>query len=60
MFPRKIFENLHTVITLSLLFEQFLRQILLKFFAHNSESLPKCDAFSLRSFNLCVLIKRKA
>ena len=39
--PRKIFENLDTVMAILVLFEQFLRQILFNFFAPNSESFTE-------------------
>ena len=36
MLPRKVFKNLDTVMAILELFEQFLWQILFKFFASNS------------------------
>ena len=53
MLPRKIFENLHrpTVVAILVLFEQ----ILLKFFAPNSECCTKYDAFCLCIFDYTCL-----
>ena len=43
MLPRKLFENLHTVVAILALFEQFL--VKFKFFAPKSECFTKFDAF---------------
>ena len=57
MLPRKVFKNSHTVVAMLVLFEQ----ILLKFFAPNSECFTKYDAYILFvHFRLCVHIGRKA
>ena len=50
MLPQKIFENLHTVMAILVLFEQFLRQILFKFSGPNLESFTKYDAFLFTHF----------
>ena len=44
MLPRKIFENAHTVVTIFVLFEQFLSKFD-KFFVPKSECFTKYDAF---------------
>ena len=43
--PRKFFENLDSVIAILVLFVQFLRKMLFKFFTPNFESFTKYDAF---------------
>ena len=48
MLPRKVFEKLHPVMAILVLFEQVFGQILFKFLAPNSESFTKYDAFYLR------------
>ena len=53
MLPRKIFENLHTVVAILVLFEQFLGKFCLNFFAPKSECFTKYDAF-------CSCLRRKA
>ena len=45
MLPRKIFKNLHTVVAILVLFEQFFSQILCKFFAPKSECFTSYNAF---------------
>ena len=55
MLPSKTFENLRTLIAILVLFEQFLRQILFKVFAPNSQCLNKHDAFCSRIFDLLLL-----
>ena len=58
MIPRKIFEILNTVMTILVLFEQLLKQIFFKFFAHVSEFFTeyRYDAFCSHIFDLCVWI----
>ena len=46
--------NLVTVIVILVLFEQFLRQILLKFFTPNFEAFNKYDAFCSYILHLCL------
>ena len=41
MLPQKISKNLHTVVAILVVYEQFYRQILFKFFAPNSECFTK-------------------
>ena len=55
LLPRKVFKNLDTVMAILALFEQFLWQILFKFFASNSKSFTKYDTFCSHIFDLCVL-----
>ena len=57
MHPRKNFEILRTAMTILMLFEQFLRQILFKYFAFSRDFFTKYryDAFCLHIFNLCVV-----
>ena len=57
MLPPEIFESLRTVMSIFVLFQQLLRQVLLKFFALNFEFFTKyrCDAFCSHIFDLCVL-----
>ena len=55
MLLRKVFKNLDTVMVILELFEQFLWQILFNFFASNSKSFTKYDAFCSHIFDLCVL-----
>ena len=45
MLPQKIFENLHTIVAILVLFETIFRQILFQFFAPKSECFTKYDAF---------------
>ena len=55
MLPRKVFQNLDTVMAILELFEQFLWQILFNSFASNSKSFTKYDTFCSHIFDLCVL-----
>ena len=55
MLPRKVLKNFDTVMAILELFEQFLWQILLNFFASNSKSFTKYDTFCSHIFDLCVL-----
>ena len=55
MLPRKIFENLHTVVAILALFEQFLG----KFFVPKFECFTKYDAFCSYIFDY-VCLERKA
>ena len=56
MLSRKIFENLHTVMAILVLFEQFSgRQILFIFLAPNFECFTKYDAFCSHSFDYACL-----
>ena len=45
MLPRKIFENLHSVVAILALFEQFLGEFCLNFLPQKSECFTKYDAF---------------
>ena len=53
MLPRKFFENLHTVVSILALFEQFLGMF--KFFAPKSECFTKYDAFYSCIFDYACL-----
>ena len=44
MLPQKIFKNLHAVVAILILLNNF-GQVLFKFFAHKSEFFTKYDAF---------------
>ena len=58
MLPRNFFENLGSVIVILVLFVQFLRKILPKFFTPKFESFTKYDAmmhFVRTLFDLCLL-----
>ena len=59
MLPRKIFENLLTVIVILILFEQFSGKFSLNFFDPNSECFARYDTFCLHIFNHACL-RRKA
>ena len=48
MLPRKIFENLHSIMASLVLSEQFLRQIFFKLLASDSKSFTKYNAFCLQ------------
>ena len=52
----KIFENLHCMIAILVLFEQVLRQIVFEFFALNFEVFTnnRYDAIFSHIFNFCV------
>ena len=56
MLSRKIFENLHSMITILVFLEQVLRQIVFEFFALNFEIFTKYryDAIFSRVFDFCV------
>ena len=55
--PRKIFENLHTTMAISVLFEQFLRQVLLNFLLPTLSPLPNMKHF-VRTFSIYVCLMR--
>ena len=60
MLPRKIFENLHAVIALLVLFEQFSGKFCLNFFSLIlSTCFAKYDAFGSHIFDYAC-IRRKA
>ena len=44
MLPHKIFENLHTVVAILVLFEQFLGKVCLNFLPSSHECFSKYDA----------------
>ena len=56
MLSRKIFENTHSMMTILVLFEQVLRQIVFEFFALNLEVFTKYryDAIFSHVFDFCV------
>ena len=56
MLSRKIFENLHFMMAISVLFKQVFRQIVFEFFAVNFEVFTKyrCGAIFLHVFDFCV------
>ena len=58
MLPRKIFENLHAVMAILVLFEQFSRKFCLNFFDLNSKCFTKYDAFCSHTFDYAC--RRKA
>ena len=55
MLPKKTFENLDAVMAILVLFEQFLWQNCLIFFAPNSESFTEYDTICSHIVDLCVL-----
>ena len=55
MLPRKIFENLHTVIVIFSAFRTIFRQSLFIFLALNFECFIKYDAFCKHSFDYAYL-----
>ena len=59
MLPREIFEILHAVMAILVLFEHFSGKFCLNIFGPNSEYFTKCDAFSSHIFNYSCL-RRKA
>ena len=58
MLSRKIFENLHSMMAISVLLEQVLRQSVFEFFALNFEVYTKYrhDAIFSHVFDFCVPI----
>ena len=58
MLPRKIFENLDAVMAILVFFEQLLWQTLFDFFAPNSASFNKYDAFFSHIFYLCYKLSK--
>ena len=56
MLSRKIFENLHSMMAILVLFEQVLRQIVFELFALNFEVFTKYryDAILSHVFDFCV------
>ena len=54
MFPRKVFENLHTVVAILVLFEQFLGKFCLNF-CPKFECFTKYDAFCSYIFDYACL-----
>ena len=59
MLPRKFLKNLHTVVAIIALFEQFLGKFCLLFLPPKSECLTKYDAFCSHIFDYMCL-ERKA
>ena len=62
MLSRKIFENLHSMMAISVLLEQVLKQIIFEFFTLNFEVFTKYryDAIFSHDFDfLCTGIKRR-
>ena len=55
MLPRKIFENLHTVMVILALFEQFSSKVCSYFWPINFECFIKYDAFCNHSFDYACL-----
>ena len=61
MLSRKIFEILHSMMAILVLFEQVLRQIVFEFFALNFEVFTtyRYDAIYLHVFDFCVPVAYK-
>ena len=55
MLPRKIFENLHTVMVILALFEQFSGKVCSYFWPRTLECFIKNDAFCKHSFDYACL-----
>ena len=58
MLLRKFFENLHTVVAILVLFEQFLGKFYFKCFAPKSECCTKYDAFCSYIFDYACLVRK--
>ena len=56
MLFRKVFENLHSMMAILVIFEQVLRQIVFEFFALSFEVFTKyrCDGIFSHVFDFCV------
>ena len=58
MLPQKIFQNLHAVMAILVLFRIIFTQILFQFFDPNSECFAKYDAFCPHIFDYACLSRK--